>query len=181
MSWSFISIDRTALPQELLPLVKSHCRVDFADDDNLITMHIAIAISYCEKFWGLQIFGSEVSWSPALSTGASRYQCPLQPVSDFTISSDSTDVKADYRLESGTLIEPVWLVRADGTAFHPDAVITLAAGHAAVAEIDPAATGGILRMAATLYEHRESISSYPLDQVPYWLNDMMGGLWVPRA
>ena len=181
MSWGATTIDRTALPEELLPLVKSHCRVDFADDDDLITMHTAIAIGYCEKWWGLMIFGGDVSWSPDLSTGASRYQCPVQPVSDFTISSGGTDVKAGYRLESGGLTEPVWLVRADGTAFHPDAVITLAAGYAALAEVDPAAIGGILRVTATLYEHRESISSYPLDQVPYWLNDMMSGLWVPRA
>jgi hypothetical protein len=32
-----------------------------------------------------------------------------------------------------------------------------------------------------MYEHRESITAYSLDQVPFWMNDMLGGLWVPRA
>lgn len=181
MSWSATSIDRTALPEELLPLVKSQCRVTFVDDDELITLHTAIAIAYCEKFWGLQIFGGEVSWSPDLSTGASRYQCPVQPVSDFTITSGGTDVKADYRLEGAALTEPVWLARIDGTAFHADAVIGLTTGYAELAEVDPAAIGGILRVSASLYENRESVAAYSLDQVPFWLNDMMGGLWVPRA
>lgn len=181
MSWNATSIDRAALPEELLPIVKSHLRVDFDDDDALITLHTAMAISYLEKVWDLRIFSSVVSWSPALSTGASRYQCPVQPVSDFTITSGGLDVKAGYRLEGGELTEPVWLVRADGLAFHSDALITLSTGYAEVADADPAAMGGILRVAASLYEHRESISSYPVDQIPYWLNDIMSGLWVPRA
>jgi hypothetical protein len=181
MSWGFTTIDRAALPEELLPLVKSHCRVTFTDDDTLITTHTMIAISYCEKFWELQLFGGEVSWSPALSIGASRYRCPVQPVSDFSITSGGVDVKADYRLEGGALTEPVWLARIDGTAFHADAVIGLTVGYAAIAEVDPAALGGILRVSATLYENRESVAAYPLEQVPSWLGDMMGGLWVPRA
>jgi hypothetical protein len=34
---------------------------------------------------------------------------------------------------------------------------------------------------ATLYEHRESVSVLSPDQMPFWLNDMLGGLWIPRA
>ena len=49
-------------------------------------------------------------------------------------------------------------------------------------EIDAAVRrADILRMTASLYEHRESISTLSLDQMPFWMNDLMGGLWMPRA
>jgi hypothetical protein len=180
MSWN-PTVDYTALPLALLPLVKLHCRVDFPDDDEIIKTHTAIAIDYCANFWSFQIFGAEGAWSPDLSTGASRYQCPVKPVSDFTISSGGVDVKAEYQLESGAITEPVWLVKKDGTAFPADALITLTAGYAEATGMPPAMLGGILRTAALVYEHRESVTAYSLDSVPYWLNDMLGGLWTPRA
>jgi uncharacterized phiE125 gp8 family phage protein len=173
--------DYVTLPAALLPVAKAHLRVDFTDDDASITEYLAQSIGLCEQVWDLAVFSAEVDWSPDLSTGASRYQCPVQPVSAFTVLADAVDVSADYVLESASLTEPVWLARSDGTAFAADAEITLTAGYADIATMPPPMRAGILRIAATLYEHRESVSVLGPDQMPLWLNDMLGGLWVPRA
>jgi uncharacterized phiE125 gp8 family phage protein len=171
--------DWTTLPAALLPVVKEHLRLDFDDDDATLTRYIQWAIAYCQEHTGLQIFEADVAWTPG--DAASRYQCPAQPVSAFGVISATVDVSADYALQSGALTAPVWLVHSDGTPFAADAEVTLVAGYADADLIPPALYGNILRIAATLYENRESISAISLDQVPSWMNDMITGLWVPRA
>jgi hypothetical protein len=171
--------DWTTLPAALLPVVKDQLRIDFDDDNAIITRHIQWAIGYCQDFTGLQIFEADVAWTPG--SACSRYQCPAQPVSAFTVTSDAVDVSADYALDSGALTSPVWLVRSDGTPFAADAAVTLTAGYADADLIPPNLYGNLLRVSATLYENRESISAISLDQVPFWLNDMIGGLWLPRC
>jgi uncharacterized phiE125 gp8 family phage protein len=173
--------DYATLPAALLPVAKAHLRVDFTDDDASITEYLAQSIGLCENFWDLSIFSAAVNWQPDTSTGASRYQCPVQPVSAFTVMADAVDVSSEYALESASLTEPVWLVHSDGTAFAADAAVTLTAGYADIASMPPPMRACILRVAATLYEHRESVSVIGPEQMPFWLNDMLGGLWVPRA
>ena len=182
MNGSYVSTpDYTTLPTALLPLAKQHFRVSFNTDDDIIKQHIAWAISHCEKFWAIQIFGAEVDWTPTITATAWAYQCPVQPVSGFVVMSDGGDVSSEYALKQGDPVEPVYLVHSDKTPFPADAEITLTAGFTDPAKIDPAALGGILRVAAKFYEYRESISELNLDDVPFWLNDMLGGLWIPRA
>lgn len=180
MSYSALP-DYVTLPAALLTAAKAHLRVDFTDDDASITEYLAQAIGLCEQFWDLSVFSVEVDWQPDTSTGASRYQCPLQPVSAFTIVADAVDVSSEYALETASLTEPVWLVHSDGTAFAADAEVTLTAGYADIATMPPPMRAGILRVAAMLYEHRESVSVIGPEQMPFWLNDLMGGLWRPRA
>lgn len=172
--------DWTTLPTALLPAAKRHMRVDFADDDTSITEYVQFAIAYLQAFWGLQIFAGDVAWSPTI-TQASRYQCPVQPVASFKVMSGTMDVSSEYALESASPIEPVWLVHSDGTPFPSDAVITLVAGIADATKVPPLMLASILRVAATLYEHRESITTLSLDQMPFWMNDILTELWVPRA
>ena len=179
MSFAFTSVDHTTLPAAMLEMTKKHLRVDVDEDDELITEYLAWAIGYGQNFWGLQIFGAEVDFIP--DGGAATYACPVQPVSAFTAADVDGDVSADYALESASLTEPAWLVRVDGDVFPADVTFSLTAGYAALADMNPAVRGGILRIAATMYEHRETITTESIDQVPYWLNDMLGGLWVPRA
>ena len=93
---------------------------------------------------------------------------PLEPVSTFTVMSGATDVSAEYALQRAEPVAPVWLVHLDGTAFPSDSAVSLVAGYVAPATIEPNALGNILRIASTLYEHRESVSSLSLDQVPFW-------------
>lgn len=180
MSYSITSVDYGALPAALLDLAKKHSRVDFPDDDEVMTEYLQWAIAYCERFWGVRIFAADVAWSPVISATASRYQCPLQPVASFSVLSNAVDVSAEYHLETGDPVEPVWLVHTDGTAFPADAEISLVAGVEDPADLDPGQRGAILRVAASLYENRETVSSLSLNYVPSWMNDLIGGYWIPR-
>jgi hypothetical protein len=173
--------DWTTLPTALLPLAKAQLHITFTDDDAQITRQIASAISYFEKFNGLQIFGAAVAWSPILELGWSAYPTPVQPVRSFTVLVDTVDVSTEYELRQRSAVEPVYLVKLDGTAFPAAAVITLQAGYDDASKIDPSIVDVILRVTAALYENRESISATAIDQVPFWLNDLMGGHWIPRA
>jgi uncharacterized phiE125 gp8 family phage protein len=172
--------DYAALPAAMLTLAKQHMRVTWTDDDTVITEYLAQAIGLCEQFWGLAIFSTAVDWTPE-PAGQASYQCPVQPVSAFTVTAGGTDVSADYQLAQAALTEPVFLKRKDGTAFPDDAEVTLSAGYATPSALMPPMRAGILRVTATLYENRESATAYTVDQMPFWLNDMLGGLWVPRA
>jgi uncharacterized phiE125 gp8 family phage protein len=173
--------DWTTLPAALLPTAKQHMRVDFTDDDEIITNYLQFAISYFENQTGLAVFGSTVAWLPNVATGASQYQCPAQPVSSFVVTSETVDVSSEYALQSASPIEPVWLVKSDGTAWPADAAVDLVVGFTAAAQIRPSVLGDILRIAASLYEHRESISTLSLEHVPFWMNDLLTAHWIPRA
>jgi uncharacterized phiE125 gp8 family phage protein len=179
MSHTFTSVDTTTLPAAMLQMTKSHLRVDVDEDNAAITEYLAWAIDYASKFWELQIFAAAVAFKP--DGGATSYACPVRPVSTFTAADAGGDVSVDYLLQSASLTEPAWLVRSDGAAFPTGVTFSLTAGYAALTDLSPAMRGNILRIAATMYEHRETVTTETVDQVPYWLNDMMGGLWVPRA
>jgi hypothetical protein len=179
---SYVSTpDFATLPTALLPVAKQQCRVSFDTDDDIIKQHIGWAISYCERFWDQKIFGSSVVWLPVIAGNAWAYKCPVQPVSAFTVMSDGVDVSSEYALKQGDPVEPVYLVHVDQTPFPADAEITLTAGFTDPSQIDPGMLGGILRTTAKLYEYRESITDLNLNDMPFWLNDMLGGYWIPRA
>jgi uncharacterized phiE125 gp8 family phage protein len=174
--------DYDTLPTALLPIAKQHVRrTDMTDDDAMITEYLAQAIGLCEQIWELAVFSATVNWIPDTATGASRYQCPVQPVSAFVVMADAVDVSSEYALESASLIEPVWLVHSDDTAFHSDAVVTLTAGYADITSMPPPMRAAILTVAGTRYEHRESVTGLSLEQMPFWISDLLGGLWRPRA
>jgi hypothetical protein len=179
MSYSVVE-DYSTLPAALLPLARQHCRVDFPDDDIVITEYVAWAIAQCQAVWDFQVFGATVTWAPVVN-GLARYQCPKWPVSSFTVMSGAIDVSTEYALESTVLTAPVWLVHGDGTPFHADAAVTLNAGFVVPDQMPPNAKGAILQVAAARYENRESISAITLEQIPFWFGDLIGGLWVPRA
>lgn len=173
--------DWTALPAALLPTAKKHCRADdFTDDDAILTAYLSFTISYFEKAFGSQIFGAAVAWTPE-PAGLARYQCPVQPVSGFTVMSGGIDVSSEYALEKRDPVMPVWLVHADGTPFPADASVTLTAGYADASTIEPSVLGDIMRITAKLYEYRESVSELSLGDVPVWMNDWITGHWIPRA
>ena len=180
MSYSVADPNYTVLPQALLETARQHMRVTFFDDDDQILKCLKWAISYVENFTDLRIFPTDVAWLPEATT-ESRLQCPVQPVSSFTATVDSLPVSMQYRLERTSTAMPVWFARIDGTAIADGINIALIGGYADAAKLPPALEGNILRITATLYENRESITSFSLDQIPFWLNDMLTNLWVPRA
>lgn len=180
MSYAVIlPIDYTTLPDALLPLVKSHCRVLFSDDDELLKSYTAQAISYAEKVWGFRVFSVDVSWVPEPS-GSARYETPTWPISTFAATSGGLDVAADYQLEMTSMVEPWWLAKIDGDVFPADILVTLTAGYADATQMDPAMLSAILRVASGLYENREPVG-FTGGFVPSWINDLLSGLWVPRC
>jgi uncharacterized phiE125 gp8 family phage protein len=182
MSWSYGTVDYTSLPTALLPLAKQHMRVDFIDDDETIRHYLAHAIGLLEKFWDWQIFSVPVTWAPELMTGACA-ESPVRPVASFTAKDEGgTDVSADYELKKGKdNTVPVFLCRKDGGDFPAGLDVALVAGYGTPASLDPAVEAAVLRLASTFYEHRESVTTLSVDQMPFWLNDLLAGLWIPRA
>jgi hypothetical protein len=180
MSYSYTSVDRSSLPDAMLDMTKEHLRVDFPDDDNSIKLYLAWAIAYVQNFTGLQVFGANVAFKPA--GGTYRCECPVKPVGKtFTAADAVGDVTADYLLTTASLTESAWLSRVDSGLVPAGVTFALVTGYEDPEEMDPALHGNITRIAATLYLNRESISSLSLDQVPFWMNDMLSGLWIPRA
>ena len=179
MTGHVITPDYDALPTALLDLAKKHCRVSFNTDDEIIKEYIKWAISYFEKFSGQQIFPAQVAWTPPVVGWA--LPTPVQPVSAFTVILDGVDISDQFRLQAADPVAPVWLIRIDRTPFPTGAEITLTGGFADPAKMDPSMLGTVLRITAKLYEYRESISDLNLDDVPFWMNDMITGHWIPRA
>jgi uncharacterized phiE125 gp8 family phage protein len=179
-AWQITDIDYTTLPEALRPAMKEHLRIEFPDDDASIRTYLANAIGYLEGFTDLRLFGTRVVWTP--TTGQAEAQFPIWPVSAFTVATDADgEVTANYALRWTSLTTPWWLAKKDGTAIEAGTTVNFTAGYADPGKIGPALLGNVLRIAATLYENRESVSMLSPDQMPLWLNDMLGGLWIPRA
>jgi uncharacterized phiE125 gp8 family phage protein len=190
MSWTVETVDRTSLATALLPLVKGHCRVDFDDDDTLITTYTKIAIGQLEQVWGFTVFGVEGIWKPVALTNADaamaeldRRATPVQPVSDFeAIDDDGNDITADFQLINATSIStPTYLATKDGSPFPDGTIVSLSGGFEDADDMPPEALGAVLQVTARLYEYRESSVSFSINQMPMWLNDLLVGLWQPRA
>lgn len=190
MAWIVDSIDRTALPLALLPTVKAHCRVDFPDDDTMLKIYTGIAIGQLEKVWGFALFTQAGKWTPlagdALSTvipATDRWQTPIQPVIEFTAKDEAdADVSADFKLiDPGAVISPTYLATLDGSSFPAGITVAISAGYADETELPPEALGAILQITSRLYEYRENVAAFSINQMPMWLNDLLVGLWQPRA
>lgn len=184
MTWRIVDIDRATIPDALLPLVKAHLRVDFADDDTIIKSYVTMAIDMFERFTGWRVFETTVSWLPVPSTYAhaqNAYVTPVQPIHDFTAASNSTDVTAQYEILQAGEVEPVWLSRIDKTPFATDLAVTLLAGYADADDLPPPALEATLRLTGTLYENRESVAPSSLNMMPEWANDLLAATWIPRC
>jgi uncharacterized phiE125 gp8 family phage protein len=181
MTTTIISIDYQVLAAAMLPAAKEQLRIDFTDDDGQITRFLRQSIRLVENFTGLVIGTANASWQPEAS-GEACLATPLQPVSSFTASDDSGDVTASYELSSGIdLTAPVYFCSKSGDPIAAGLTVALVAGYATAATMDPALEAAVLRTTGKLYENRESTSAIALDMVPFWMNDILGGLWIPRA
>lgn len=187
MGWQVTTVNRTVLPAALLPTVKQHCRVDFAEDDTILTTYTGIAIAQLEKVWDLRIFGTDGNWTPPgappETPALDRWQTPITPVVSFTAAdAEAADVKASFALDNGgSTGGPNYMMTADGSPFPAAITFGLKGGFATADELPPEALGAILQVTARLYEYRENIASYSVNLMPLWLNDLLVGLWQPRA
>lgn len=183
--YSITAVDYAALPAALLDIAKQHMRVDFTDDDDLIERYLASAIAHVELVSGWRIFPTIVSWFPTLISTAYAYRTPLGPVASFLVMLDEpappTDISNQFAIITDTPVTPSWLSKKDKTAFPTPITMTLNVGYTDADKLPPNMSDVILRIAASLYENRETVSQPSLTQVPFWMNDLIVGLWIPRA
>lgn len=183
MTWSVASTNYNQLASGLLPLTKLNLRINFPDDDVLILSKIKGAISAFERYSGWRVFPATINWRPVESgtTATSSYQCPTQPVSAFTLHSGAVDLSAGYELRSAAATDPVWLANIAGQPFPADALSVLTVGYATADQLAPEIENCVLQLAATAYEYRETVALGGPEFVPGWMNDIIAGIWIPRA
>lgn len=185
LDYSITGIDYAALPEAMLPIAKEHLRVDFLDDDEIIKRYLASAIAHIEHVSGWRIFGTGVDWFPTIDTTAYAYRTPVAPCSGFTVvltdPPPDTDISADFALVADTPMQPTWLMHKDKTPFPTPVTMTLTAGYADPDLLPPNVSDVILRITGTLYEARESVTNPAFYQIPFWMNDLIVGLWIPRV
>jgi uncharacterized phiE125 gp8 family phage protein len=174
------TVDRTALPTALLPLAKSHLRVDGTYDDAYITSAIGRAIAKIEDTNGVIINPTTVTWSPGTAEfcngGATL---PAIPAASFTAvaGSPAADVSANYKIVLkwndilGVPIQTLQGAAAGGL------LITLTLGFTDLNDA-PALLDRVLRQTAHLYENREILTP----GAPYLAPDLEldATWWVPR-
>lgn len=188
MTYSIGPANYSALASDMLPDFKKHARIDFDDDDVVATKYLKWATALVEQVFDFRLAPATVDWTPEPVPGtlaptmASQYPFPVGPPSVLSVAdADGNDITPNYSIRTTSLVEPYWLFTKDGTAVPLGAVATYVAGYDDVDELNPNIEAAIYRVAAHLYENRESIGAINLETVPQWLNDLLVGLWIPRA
>jgi uncharacterized phiE125 gp8 family phage protein len=180
VTYRITAIDRQALPDEMLDLVKAHCRVDFTDDDSYLVNCTGRAISIFERVSGWLINPATVKWSPAITATDSMYRTPVQPVSAFkAFDAALADISALFALHYTSLEGPHYLASISGGPWSAGTTVDLTAGYD-LETMPFEVQDGVLRVAATLYEMRETIDAASMQLVPGWANEMLTGIWIPR-
>lgn len=174
-------IDWETLPAALLPVAKQHMRVEFSRDDEYIKLCLKRAIEYFELYSGQLVFKASVDWSPA-ARQAAFVQCPVLPVSDQSAKdAEGLDVSADYKIvQVGSATVYPRFASVNGSSIRDGIAVILAVGFDDVVKMPPEILDKVLRIAATLYENRETVTT-PIQTMPFWLNDLLIGSWVPRV
>ena len=172
-------LDRAALPAALLPLAKSHLRVDGSYDDVYITDAIKRAISWFERVTNVSVNPVTWTWTPAEGDFCEEVATvPVSPVNSFTVDADG-DVSAGYTITAmsthGVGLYVMAGEFADGMA------VEIPSGYADADELDPGITDAVLRYTAHLYENREILVMGTEAQSPGWMTDVISTYWYPRC
>jgi uncharacterized phiE125 gp8 family phage protein len=176
-------LDRATLPAALLPLAKSHLRIDGTYDDTYITDAIARAISWFERVTQISVNKVTWKWSPsaaAFCNGAAPV--PVSPVNSFTVADGAVppaDLSASYKIATMST-NGIGLYSLVG-AFADGMVVSIPSGYAALTDLDPGITDALLRYTAHLYENREILVPGADVQTPGWMSDVVSTYWMPRA
>jgi uncharacterized phiE125 gp8 family phage protein len=180
MTLTVTTVDRAALPAMLLPLAKSHCRIDGTYDDAYVTSAIGRAIAKIEDTFGITINPTTATWSPAagefVNGGATL---PVRPATAFTAvaGSPAADVTSSYSIalkwDDITGI-PIQMLKGSAAT---GLVVTLTIGFTDLSNA-PAVLDRVLRHTAHLYENREILTP----GAPYLAPDLErdGSWWMPR-
>jgi len=174
MTVTLVTQDFTALPTELLPLVKQHCRVDHTNDDALLTSIIARAIARFEQATEVTVNPTAVAWTPTAADFTS--DMATLPVRPATLATPVSGYSVVLKWDSihGIPIQVLQGTAADGLSFD------LLCGYPNADAIPPAVQDEILRSTAHLYEHREILVPGGRDFVsPDLATDATW--WMPKA
>lgn len=174
------SLDRAALPAALLPLVKSHLRVDGTYDDVYITDAIGRAISWFERVTNISVNKVTWTWSPDQASFVDGVApVPVSPVNSFTVNAGGTDVSASYTITTMSM-HGIGIYALAG-AWVAGMAVAIPSGYADAASLDPGITDALLRYTAHLYENREILVLGTDAQSPGWMTDVIATYWMPRA
>ena len=172
-------LDRTALPTALLPIVKSHLRVDGTYDDAYITDAIKRAINWFERVTNVSVNPVTWTWSPDEANFCdSVATVPVSPVNDVTVDVDG-DVTGNYMVETMST-HGVGLYCLVGP-YAAGMAVSIPSGYADADELDPGITDAILRYTSHLYENREILVAGTEAQSPGWMTDVISTYWFPRC
>lgn len=180
-------IERSVLSEALLEIAKSHMRIEFARDDEYVTLCVARAIDFFERTTGLGVFPAEWDWIPGpgetLPDGTFFFGVPFQPAPIIVkvLDGDGLDVTSRYEIRGSSIdgYAPRVLVALDGAPAAPPS-ISAKSGYADPADMPPGILGFVLEAAAWFYENREAAAMPGVDGVPY-LNQLLTSYWVPRV
>jgi uncharacterized phiE125 gp8 family phage protein len=178
---TFTVADLAVLPAGLLPIAKSHLRVEGTYDDAYITMTIARAINWFQRATNVSVNPVTWVWTPAEEKFCGGIATvPVTPVSGMTVAdADDADITADYSLITMST-HGVMLYGIEGS-YLAGMAVTLPSGYATFDLIDPGITDAVLRYTAHLYENREILVPGTDAQTPGWMTDVISTYWVPRA
>jgi len=181
MNIRFTLADLAILPSGLLPIAKSHLRIDGTYDDAYITMTIARAIDWFQRATGVSVNPVTWVWQPAaikFCNGVATV--PVSPVSSFTVAgAGAVNISASYSLVTMST-HGVGLYGLEG-AFVSGMAVTLPSGYASAAVLEPGITDAVLRYTAHLYENREILVPGSDAQTPGWMTDVISTYWMPRV
>jgi uncharacterized phiE125 gp8 family phage protein len=173
--------DLAALPTALLPIVKSHLRVDGTYDDAYITDAIKRAINWFERATNVSVNKVTWTWSPASSDFCDgQARIPVSPVNSFTVADGAAvDISTSYTVETMST-HGIGLFRLVG-AFVSGMKIAMPSGYADATVLDAGISDAVLRYTAHLYENREILVMGTEAQTPGWTTDVIATYWMPRA
>lgn len=160
------AIDRLTLPLVLLPLIKDQARVRHDRDDVIITAHVAASIGLAERLCNVSLYPAEYTVTAdeiyscqRLSPMPTRWLLPLNNVRAFTITgADAADLSAGFTLSNADYggNASSYLQSVSGATIPWDAGLALVVGVEDPTDLAPAFLSLIARMAASMYENRES-------------------------
>ncbi len=172
-------LDRVALPAALLPIAKSHLRIEGTYDDVYITDALGRAISWFERVTQVSVNKVTWTWSPDFGSFKNGIApVPVSPVNSFSVDAGG-DVSADFSLVSMST-HGVGLFGLVGT-FVSSMKVSIPSGYADLAALEPGITDALLRYTAHLYENREILVMGTEALSPDWMNSVISTYWMPRA
>lgn len=168
--------------------VKSHLRIDFADDDTLLAGFITAAREYCEMFqnrafitqtWELTMdawpcFPFQLPMPPLVSVSSIKYF----DTANVETTWDAANYFEDTDSEPGR-IGLAHSISLPTTTLRPinGVKIQYVAGYGVATAVPLRAKQAILMLIGHLYENRESVSQEDLKEIPFAVSSL---LWLDR-